>query len=155
VILVSGVDKGIAVARLLKQIRDSIRRNVEHEFRELNLTAPQGMLMGILSRAKEIKIGDLSKKMGLSNSTVSGIIDRLEKQGLVERVRCEKDRRVIYVRISEEFQRKANEQFCGMEKRFKTIMNQATKEELDKIIEGLEIFKKLFDRDTEGKTKKC
>ena len=76
----------------------------------------------------------------------------MEKQGLVERVRCEKDRRVIYVRIGEEFQRKANEHFCGMEKKFKKIMNQATEEELDKIIEGLEIFKKLFERDTEGKT---
>ena len=39
-----------------------------------------------------------------------------------------------------------------MEKKFKKIMNQATEEELDKIIEGLEIFKKLFERDTEGKT---
>ena len=37
----SGLDKGIVVARLLKQIKGSIRRNVEHEFQELNLTAPR------------------------------------------------------------------------------------------------------------------
>lgn len=40
--------------------------------------------------------------MGLSNSTVSSLVDRLEGQGLVERIRSDKDRRVVLVQLSKE-----------------------------------------------------
>lgn len=94
------INKSIKVIKLLKQVMDEIRQNIEHQFREMHLTGPQGMIMGILSNFGEMKISDLSEKIGLSNSTVSGIIDRLEKQHLVERIRSREDRRVVYVRVS-------------------------------------------------------
>ena len=64
-----------------------LKHSMGQHFNPMNLTGPQGMMMGILSHDGEMKISDLSEKIGLSNSTVSGIIDRLEKQGLVERTR--------------------------------------------------------------------
>ena len=47
-----------------------------------------------------MKITEFSNQLCLSNSTVSGIIDRLEKQEMVVRERSEEDKRVVYVSIS-------------------------------------------------------
>ena len=81
----SELKNGIMMAKVLKQIMDSIRQSVVKEFKEMNLTGPQGMLVGILSHHGAMKVSELSERLGLSNSTVSGIVDRLEKQGYVER----------------------------------------------------------------------
>ena len=41
-------------------------------------------------------ISALAEAAGSANSTISGVVDRLEKMGLVQRVRSDSDRRVIY-----------------------------------------------------------
>lgn len=140
------ISKGIQIIKLLKQVMDLVKQNVELNFKEINLTGPQGMLVGTLAHCGEMKISDLSEKLGLSNSTVSGIVDRLEKQGLVERIRSEKDRRVVYVCVSDEFRRNAKEHYCEIERRFEAMMSKATPKELDAIIDGLSTLKTIMDR---------
>ncbi|HOJ12380.1 MAG TPA: MarR family transcriptional regulator [Clostridiales bacterium] len=140
------ISKSISVIRLLKEIMYAVRQNVEYQFKEMRLTGPQGMIIGILANFGEMKISDLSTKIGLSNSTVSGIIDRLEKQNLVERIRSKEDRRVVYVRVSAEFKRNAKEHYNEITKKFEAMMNKATPEELDAIIDGLDKLKTVIDR---------
>ena len=48
-------------------------------------------------------ISALAERTGSANSTVSGIVDRLEKLGLARRQRSETDRRVIYVCATEKY----------------------------------------------------
>lgn len=135
----------IDVLKTLKSIINMIHKSMEDEFRELNITGPQGMIIGILMRHRKMKISELSEKMGLSNSTVSGIVDRLEKQGMVKRVRSSDDRRVVYVNIDEEFRKKSKEVFKKIEDKFRDMMNKATKEEHDEIVKGLNTLKRLIE----------
>jgi MarR family transcriptional regulator, organic hydroperoxide resistance regulator len=123
-----------------------IKQSMGQHFNAMNLTGPQGMMMGILSHDGEMKISDLSEKLGLSNSTVSGIIDRLEKQGLVERTRSLEDRRVVYVNVSTEFRKNSKENFCKIEKTFEDIMTKATTEEIEIILKGLDALEQIMDR---------
>lgn len=143
------MDKGIRAIRLMKQIMGSLKRSMGKQFEDLNITGPQGMLVGTLMHMGEMKISDLSEKLGLSNSTVSGIVDRLEGQGLVERTRSVEDRRVVYVNVTEEFRKKAHTHFKSIQSRFESIMSKATSEEHDVILRGLETLKKVIDRQEE------
>lgn len=145
-IQVEEISKGIRAIRLMKQIIGSVKHSMGKQFQELNITGPQGMLIGILMHYGEMKISDLSEKLGLSNSTVSGIVDRLEKQSLVERTRSIEDRRVVYVHVTEEFKKNAKAHFQGLESKFETMMSKATSEELDTILKGLETLKEVIDR---------
>lgn len=104
------------------------------------------MLMGILNRYGEMKVSDLSEKLGLSNSTVSGIIDRLEKQDLVKRTRSESDRRVVYVSATEKFKKGFEENFKELENDFGRMLSKASTEEIDTIIEGLHLLQKILDK---------
>jgi len=139
-------NKSIVIVQEMKTILCSIKRNMKNSFNNFNLTAPQGMLIEILRRYGEMKISDLSKKMGLSNSTVSGIVDRLEKQGLIKRTRSNEDRRVIYVNVTDKFKNEFQENFKKIEQEFEDIMRNASTEEVDAIIKGLNLLKNLLSK---------
>ena len=140
------MNKGVSVVKTLKGIMQTIKQNMEHHFKDVRLTAPQGMLIGILSKNGKMKVSDLSEELGLSNSTVSGIIDRLEKQGLVERIRSEEDRRVVYVNLTPQSKAGAEERFRCIERKLEEMMNHASTEELDKILEGLAVLEDVLKR---------
>lgn len=143
------ITNGVKVVRVLKKLKNIIKKNMGHCFKKLNLTGPQGMLVGTLAHHGEMKISDLSDMLGLSNSTVSGIIDRLENQGLVERVRSKEDRRVVYVNVTPKFRKESRENFEEINKIFDTMMDKATPEEMQAILKGLETLEKLIERQEE------
>lgn len=144
--MINDNEKGILIVRELKTVLHSIKKNLGTRFNSFNLTGPQGMLMGILNRYGEMKVSDLSEKLGLSNSTVSGIIDRLEKQDLVKRTRSESDRRVVYVSATEKFKKGFEESFKELENDFGRMLSKASTEEIDTIIEGLHLLQKILDK---------
>lgn len=143
------ISKGIRAIRLIKQVMGSVKRMMGKQFEEMNITGPQGMLVGTLIHYGDMKISDLSEKLGLSNSTVSGIVDRLENQGFVERTRSKEDRRVVYVNVTQEFKKNAEVKFKAFEKRFEDTMSKATSEEFDIILKGLETLKEVIERQRE------
>lgn len=84
----------------LQAIRRKLRQRLEAEFARGELTAPQRMVMGEVVRAEGMSLKELSARVSLAHSTVSGIVDRLEKQGLVERAAHATDGRVTMIRAS-------------------------------------------------------
>jgi MarR family. len=71
------IKNGFKVLKMLKQILDIIKQEMKYQSQNIDITGPQSILMGVLAHYGEMKISDLSEKLGLSNSTVSGIINRL------------------------------------------------------------------------------
>ncbi len=140
------VNASYEILRVIKKVKETFRKNLEKQFVELKLTAPQGMLVGTLAHFGDMKVSDLSDKLGLSNSTVSGIIDRLEGQGYVERTRNEKDRRVVIVRLSPDFKAKVSCHFKSLDELLTNIISQAQPHELDRILLGLQTLDELMSR---------
>ena len=93
--------------------------------------------------------------MGLSNSTVSGIVDRLESQGYVERLRSKEDRRVVYVTTTP----KMKEQVMFHENMLESIMEEALKQaseaELQQIVSGLELLNEILMKTHKGEINPC
>ncbi len=61
------------------------------------LTGPQLAVIKMLEPVGKLSLSELSWKIRARNSTVTGIIDRMEREGLVERRRSEEDRRVVNI----------------------------------------------------------
>src|SRR5262245_49341170 len=68
---------------------------------QFGLTAPQLTVIKLLEQLGDLSLSTLSERIRAQNSTVTGIIDRMEREGLVRRERSTTDRRVIYIRLSE------------------------------------------------------
>lgn len=142
-------NKAVSVVQLMKKVMGKIKHRIGEHFKEMHLTGPQGMLIGTLSRHGEMKVSELSEKLGLSNSTVSGILDRLENQGFVERTRSKEDRRVVYIKVTEECRKHSQKHFEEINKVIEQMMDKATPEELDIILEGMNTLEKVMDRQKE------
>jgi MarR family transcriptional regulator, organic hydroperoxide resistance regulator len=139
-------NESMEVITLIKEVMSLMKQSISKGFGNDGMTMPQGMVIGTLSRLGKMKINELSKHLGLSNSTVSGIIDRLEKQEMVERIRSDEDKRVVYVSLSSKFESHHQDFHKKMEDSVKSIMNRGTPEEIHKIIDGLIMLKELLVR---------
>jgi DNA-binding MarR family transcriptional regulator len=80
--------------RQLNIIQRCMRQRLQAEFARGNLTGPQRLVMSVLVRTQSLSLKQLSEAVSLAHSTVSGIVDRLEKQGLIERQTHPTDRRI-------------------------------------------------------------
>jgi MarR family transcriptional regulator, organic hydroperoxide resistance regulator len=70
---------------------------------EFELAPQQGMALRALHQPR--RMGELARFLVCDNSNVTGIVDRLEERGLVERRSAEHDRRVKLIVLTEEGQR--------------------------------------------------
>lgn len=138
------INESVEVARLFQEVMNLFRLNMKKIIEETGMSAPQGMVIGLLHKNKKMKVTELSKHLHLSNSTVSGIIDKLEEQEVVIRERSTDDKRVVYVRISPKFEDIHKDFHKKIKKNIESILNQGSQEDLNKISEGLIIFKKLL-----------
>ena len=66
----------------------------------LSLTAVQGMLINFLLEDDQITSRDLGKKTMLDSATLTGILDRLELAGIIERRQHPEDRRAIHILLT-------------------------------------------------------
>lgn len=76
--------------------------NLSTELNRGNLSFPQFFLLTYLSSEDYLTMSAIAKKMGHSTAAATGLVDRLEKLGFVERVHAAEDRRKIMVRITSE-----------------------------------------------------
>lgn len=84
----------------LNAVRQILRQPVEAEFARGNLTGPQRSVMQALFHGGGLTLKELSRRVGLAHSTVSGIVDRLESRGLVQRRPSPADARASVIQVS-------------------------------------------------------
>ncbi|SHE48748.1 DNA-binding transcriptional regulator, MarR family [Seinonella peptonophila] len=65
------------------------------------ITLPQFNALLLLKQEGQMTIGELSHRMSLACSTMTDLVDRMEKNKVVERVRNLKDRRMIQIHLLE------------------------------------------------------
>jgi len=65
------------------------------------LTGPQLAVVKMLEPMAKLSLSELSSLIRARNSTVTGIIDRMEREGLVLRKRSRSDRRVINIQLTD------------------------------------------------------
>jgi len=70
--------------------------------KEFDLTLSQNRVIKNLAENGSLSSADLSRKLLVSPSNITGIIDRLEKKKLVQRIRKKEDRRVNLIRLTPE-----------------------------------------------------
>lgn len=140
------------IIEIFKSIKKAISSKFDKSAKKYGFTAPQLGVIFHLHVMPSITLQSLSEHMGLTKSTVSGIVDRLEKQGVVTREIPKDNRRTVNLSISEEF--KKNNDICKMKKGFVTdFISESIKntdpEEVEKMIYGLKQFSILLNENKE------
>jgi DNA-binding MarR family transcriptional regulator len=83
--------------RRVFQVVNEQSKKAEHE---TGLTGPQLWAIKTIAQEAPIMVSEIARRMYLHPATVVGILNRLEKQGLVIRIRSTRDRRVVRVELT-------------------------------------------------------
>lgn len=74
--------------------------NLSKELNKGSVSYAQFFLLGYLANENFLTMTDISKKMGHSTAAATGLVDRLEKLGYVQRLHASEDRRKVMVQIT-------------------------------------------------------
>lgn len=95
----------------------------------------------IIASQQPCTMGEVAKKVpSLSLSSITVIVDKLVKMGFVHRVRCDHDRRVVRVQLTEEGSELYDSYLKSMRSISKRLMSHLTDEEQDSL---LRVYRKI------------
>ena len=89
-----------AIVETVVYLYTESRRLTKGIAREVGLTGPQLTVIKLLETFGDLSLSSLSERIRAQNSTVTGIIDRMEREELVVRERSTSDRRVVLIKLT-------------------------------------------------------
>jgi MarR family transcriptional regulator, organic hydroperoxide resistance regulator len=124
------------VAEIEKELR-YISGIVKQKGREIlsnyTITPPQFVALQWLFEFGDMTIGELSNKMYLACSTTTDLVDRMEKNKLVMRVKDPNDRRVVRIHLLEEGERIIEEVIDKRQAYLQGVLKDFSSEEVESL----------------------
>lgn len=124
-------EKMTEIESSLRSVCYKIKKKGREILSDFDITPPQFEALQFLIHCDLLTVSELSNNMFLACSTVTDLIDRMERTGLVERVKDENDRRIVRINVLPKGYELVN-------KVIETRINY-----LDQMLEGLEDKDKL------------
>lgn len=97
------------ILKILVFLYTENRRFTKQLAARASLTGPQLTVVKMLETMGDLSLSELSDAIRAQNSTVTGIVDRMEREEIVERVRSTEDRRVVRIHLTEKGRKLAAE----------------------------------------------
>jgi len=94
---------------------------------QLQITYPQYLVLMVLWEEDGMPVNDIAKKLILNTNTITPLLKRMEKQGLVERERSKQDERKVIIKLSK--------QGFELQEKAKSIPEDLSKKLLDNSLE--------------------
>lgn len=129
-----GDDILAALRRIIRAVDLQSRQLV----RSHGLTGPQGLLLKEVILAGELTVGQLAERVSLSQATVTDILLRLERRGLVERQRSSQDKRRVLVRVTIAGRRLMKHSLPLLQEAFLDKLNQMQEWEQTQLLASLQ-----------------
>jgi DNA-binding MarR family transcriptional regulator len=130
----------------LNLIQRHVRQTLQAEFARGQLTGPQRLVMqAVVESGKGLSLKQLSHSVSLAHSTVSGIVDRLERAGMLARATDPTDGRITRLIPS-----RAVREFLSVRMPELTVhplveaLSRATRAERDSIETGVDTLARLL-----------
>ena len=117
----------------LRYISGIIKQKGREILNYYTITPPQFVALQWLFEHGDMTIGDLSNKMYLAFSTTTDLVDRMEKNELVVRIREEQDRRVVRIKLLQEGERIIEEVIKKRQEYLENVLSDFSEEEVGQL----------------------
>ncbi|WP_022851551.1 MarR family winged helix-turn-helix transcriptional regulator [Limisalsivibrio acetivorans] len=102
----------ISGIRKLSRFLDKYSKYLNNKYQ---ITLPQLLCLHEIQKEDGINLTELTKRININNSAITGIVDRLEAKGYVQRAKTGKDRRTINILLTEAGREFTNRSFAILE----------------------------------------
>jgi len=135
------------ILRALRSIMQSITIHSKKLYRDAGLTLPQMLCLRAISAAEqdEVTAAMVSRQVHLSPATVTGIIDRLERNDFVERERRSRDRRKICLNLTPKGEERLQTMDPSLQDRFLHRLMGLEEEEQAQLLSALHRIEALIE----------
>ncbi len=130
-----------SLRRIIKSLQDYSQTVSSH----FGITGPQLWVLKTVHQSGSLSLGDLSRRMFINPSTITGVVDRLEKKEYVLRVRNEKDRRVVKVQLTPKGERLARRTPNPIQGKMIYGLKKLKKDELSSIYKSVEKLVEIME----------
>ena len=144
-------DQTADILRSYLRVTQHLSQQFREHFGQFNLTFPQAMVLTVLGEEGTMPISALAERTGSANSTISGVVDRLEKLDLAKRIRSTQDRRVIFVEATPRYQKLKEQALDSVNDYFSTLVKGISPKEREEILRALTTLDKVLTAEKEQK----
>ena len=129
--------------KILKKLRIIIRTAAQHSSwidKQCGVNGAQLWIMQELQEAGELRVGELTARLAVHQTTTSNLVEDLDKRGYVTKTRSAKDQRVVTVMLTEKGVAtllKAPKPARGLLPEALLQLDRASLDELDNGLQGL------------------
>lgn len=139
----------VEIEDLLRSVGTILRKRGREILAAFDITPPQLDALLVLREYGELTMGELCGKMFLACSTATDLIDRMERNDLIARVRDPQDRRVIRLKVLEKGTRVIEEVLDARRHYLANILGEVDEASRERMIEALERINYLMNREIE------
>ena len=133
---------------MLNRAQHSLNKRANRELMAISgISVTQGGALAFLIKNDGCLLKELSGGLGLNNSAITGLVERMAKAGLVEKRTCDQDSRSFRVHITEKGLEAAVNSLSLLKKLNDKIEKSFTTEELDVVIRFLNFLADASKRD--------
>lgn len=125
------------IEKSIRMIADVVKQKGREILTQFPITPPQFVALQWLHEYGDMTIGDLSTKMYLACSTTTDLVDRMEKNELVERVKDTNDRRVVRIHLLEKGATIIQEVIKKRQDYLSDVLKHLTQEEVNVLEQNL------------------
>ena len=143
-----GIPKDIfeMMIRYVDEIKELLSSEIwENIF--LNCSKNEILIFWLLYLKKEVNMTEIADYIHIPLNTATGMIGRLEKNGLVERTRSAEDKRVVLIRFSEKGSRQFQKLMGELLRYGGKIFSEMTEEEVQLFFKMIEKAKRVLKED--------
>lgn len=142
------VDRHVAeIEELLRNVGTILKKRGRDILSSFDITPPQLEALLVLREFGDLTMGELCGKMYLACSTATDLIDRMERNELIERVRDTNDRRVIRLKVLDKGTRVIDEVLEVRREYLSNILSELNVSEKERLIHSLEQLNYLMTRE--------
>ena len=123
----------VTIEKDMRYISGIIKQKGREILSNYTMTPPQFVALQWLFEEGDMTIGELSNKMFLAFSTTTDLVDRMEKNQLVQRVKDPNDRRVVRIHMLEEGKRLIDEVIKKRQGYLQEVLNEYSTEDIEEL----------------------
>ncbi|OPL12442.1 MAG: hypothetical protein AVO39_04535 [delta proteobacterium MLS_D] len=133
------------IIRLIRRLVQATYLYTKELDRKHNVSAPQLSCLRVLDSDGPLPHSQLARRVMVKSSTITGIVDRLERKGFVHRVRTSPDRRVITIELTPEGRHLARNAPPPIQQQMVDGLNRLDPSQIEHIIRTLKILTSMLD----------
>lgn len=119
---------------VLARTMDAISDRVKEDLRRHQLNSTEFGVLSVLYKRGDTPLQQIGDQILITSGSVTYVIDKLEKRGLIERIACPTDRRVTYASLTEDGKALMDVVYPQHIEIFKDIYGPLSDEETEQLI---------------------